>query len=192
MVPPNISITNFINNRDINQGKSTNISNNSDINIIEDDHNSTDNGYKNEVTDLTNADDDSVVIPTGVGDEHQDNNGNDTETLPPTLRRSSRTRNPIQRLDPHIKGPTHGKTTLVQPSVPINEHIAHIALVQLSLKKGIQKYKEDGINAVKSELSQLHKRRTFIPIKQSSLSESEKRKVLESHLLLSTEEVHFN
>ena len=53
-----------------------------------------------------------------------------------------------------------------------------------NLRKGILKYKDKGRNAVNKELTQLHNRKVFKPIHQSELTESEKKKAMNSLIFL--------
>ena len=55
---------------------------------------------------------------------------------------------------------------------------------QLSLKRGLSKWKEKGQDAVAKELSQLHFCNTFEPVRPSMLTKKEKERAIESHLFL--------
>ena len=57
-------------------------------------------------------------------------------------------------------------------------------LITYSLKKGINKFKEKGSESATSEMQQLHDRDCWHPIHISTLSQSEKKKALESLIFL--------
>jgi hypothetical protein len=68
----------------------------------------------------------------------------------------------------------------------MNSHatIMHHAMTQYSLKKGLKKFQKVGEAAVSKELEQLHMRETFTPQHSNDLSDSQKRKALESLMFL--------
>ena len=49
--------------------------------------------------------------------------------------------------------------------------IIHCALTQLSMKRGLNKFKKKGETAVTAELEQLHRRDAFRPVRTENLTE---------------------
>jgi hypothetical protein len=110
-----------------------------------------------------------------------------------TPRRSMRTRTQPQRLIPSHHGKSYdttaGVTThLIYPEAHIDPNytlVAHIVMVQCSMKAGMKQLKQRGEDAVSKEFSQLHFfRDTFEPINPKDLTNEEHKEVLESHLFL--------
>ena len=56
--------------------------------------------------------------------------------------------------------------------------IIHYALTQLSMKRGLNKFKQTGEKAVTSELEQLHRRDEFWPVRTENLSVKQKQESL--------------
>ena len=56
--------------------------------------------------------------------------------------------------------------------------IIHCAFTQLSMKRGLKKFKEKGENAVTEELEQLHRRDAFRPVRTENLTENQKHESL--------------
>ena len=56
--------------------------------------------------------------------------------------------------------------------------IIHCALTQLSMKRGINKFKQKGKNVVTVELEQLHRRDAFQLVRTENLSEKHKHESL--------------
>jgi hypothetical protein len=83
---------------------------------------------------------------------------------------------------------TAGVTThLIHPEAHIDPNytlVAHIVIVQYSMKVGMKQFKQCGEDAVSKELSQLHFRDTFEPINPKDQTNEERKEVLESHLFL--------
>jgi hypothetical protein len=106
--------------------------------------------------------------------------------------RPQRTRTQPQRLIPSFGGKkyasTAGVTThLIHHEAHIDPNytlVAHIVMVQYSMKSGMKQFKQRGEDAVSKELSQLHFRDTFKPINPKDLTNEERKEVLESHLFL--------
>jgi hypothetical protein len=106
--------------------------------------------------------------------------------------RSMRTHTKPQRLIPSHHGKSYdttaGVTThLIHPEAHIDPNytlVAHIVMVQYSMKAGMKQFKQRGEDAVSKELSQLHFRDTFEPINLKDLTNEERKEVLESHLFL--------
>ncbi len=57
-------------------------------------------------------------------------------------------------------------------------------MTQLSLKKGLREWGDEGKAAVRRELKQLHFRNTFIPRRFSELTPAEQAMILEIHIFL--------
>jgi hypothetical protein len=55
---------------------------------------------------------------------------------------------------------------------------------QMSLKKGLERFGKDGVNAVIAEMKQLHYQNLIMPIKAPDLTREEKRKSLMYHMYL--------
>jgi hypothetical protein len=119
----------------------------------------------------------------------------DPEVLDPGAnppRRSQRAHASPERLIPSFGGKSYestaGVTThLVHPEDHMDPEytlVAHIIMVQYSMKAGMKEFKERGEDAVSKELSQLHFRDTFEPINPKDLTDEERQEVLESHLFL--------
>jgi hypothetical protein len=108
------------------------------------------------------------------------------------LRRSHRTVKKPQRLVPTFGSQTYQSTAavtthLVYPDAHLDSNyvlVAHYIMAQFSMKAGLKRFKERGEEAITKELSQLHFRDTFEPIKPKDLNEEERLQVLESHLFL--------
>jgi hypothetical protein len=106
--------------------------------------------------------------------------------------RPQKTRSKPERLIPTFGGKkyasTAGVTThLIHPEAHIDPRytlVAHIVMVQYSMKAGMKQFKQRGEDAVSKELSQLHFRDTFEPINPKDLTNEERKEVLESHLFL--------
>jgi hypothetical protein len=82
-----------------------------------------------------------------------------------------------------LKNETH----LIHPEAHIDPSytlVAHIIMVQYSMKAGMKQFKQRGEDAVSKELSQLHFRDTFEPINPKDLTDKQRQEVLESHLFL--------
>ena len=56
--------------------------------------------------------------------------------------------------------------------------IIHCALTQLSMKRGLKKFKKKGETAVTAELEQLHRRDAFRPVQRENLTEKQKHELL--------------
>ena len=61
-------------------------------------------------------------------------------------------------------------------------------LVTYSLKKGLEKFKENGEHAAVKELKQMHDRVSWQPIHKKTMSPSEKRKIMRSLIFLAPKE----
>ena len=56
--------------------------------------------------------------------------------------------------------------------------LAHTAMTQFTMKKGIEEFGEDGVDAVLGELQQLHDRKVIVPIVADEMTREEKRAAL--------------
>jgi hypothetical protein len=56
--------------------------------------------------------------------------------------------------------------------------LAHTAMTQFTMKKGIEEFGEDGVNAVLGELQQLHDRKVLVPIVADEMTREKKRAAL--------------
>ena len=105
---------------------------------------------------------------------------------------SQRARTKPQRLIPSFGGKSYTSTAgvithLIHPEAHIDPYhtlVAHIIMVQYSMKAGMKQFKQRGEDAVSKELSQSHFRDTFEPINPKDLTDKEPKEVLESHLFL--------
>jgi hypothetical protein len=109
----------------------------------------------------------------------------DAEHLHVPLRRSTRNRNPVQRLDPRLTGQRHAEVTL--PMVRLNPDtepdwalVTFICITQLSMKAGLKRFSKKGEAALSKKLNQLHLLETFEPVDSMQLSSKERKKVMES------------
>lgn len=110
---------------------------------------------ENDIDDNSDFDDDEIIVETVLDDDQE----------------GVRTRrNP--RVD--YKALHHHGTTLIQTS----EVGRDMSTDQMSMKKGLKLFKEDGERAVSSELQQLHDMNAIEPVKWDTLSRQEKSKVL--------------
>jgi hypothetical protein len=108
---------------------------------------------------------------------------------PAPLRRSTRDRKLVQRLDPKMSGKRHAEVML--PMVNTNQDIepdwdivTFKCMTQLSMKAGFERFGKQGEDAVSKELNQLHLRDIFEPVDSTQLSAEEKKSVMESHMFL--------
>ena len=102
----------------------------------------------------------------------------DTEDQP--LRRSTRDKKQIDKLIPSFTGQTYAQ--IDHPELP--PEAVYACMAQLSLKNGLKHFKEDGVQAIKKELGQLHLRDTFEPLDPKNMSKEQREQTLESHLFL--------
>ena len=56
--------------------------------------------------------------------------------------------------------------------------IIHCALTQMSMKRGLRKFKQKGKNTVTAELEQLHRRDAFRPVRTDNITEKQKHESL--------------
>ena len=125
--------------------------------------------------------------------------------------RPVRNRKPNIMFSPQMKGQTHDKQTHIMvdesQAIEYDRDVAQYAanfltalqnrivrskpkqkgnsfLVTYSLKKGLEKFKDQGYNAARGEMEQLHDRKCWQPIKPSELQGSERKKALESLIFL--------
>jgi hypothetical protein len=109
-----------------------------------------------------------------------------------TPHRPQRARTKPERLIPSFSGKSYASTAgitthLIHPEAHIDPYhtlVAHIIIVQYSMKAGMKQFKQRGEDAVSKELSQLHFRDTFELINPKDLTDEERKEVLESHLFL--------
>ena len=85
----------------------------------------------------------------------------DTEHVP--LRRSTRETKEVIKLNPTFKGQSYAQMADIEVTELPPEAI-YACMAQLSLKSGLKHFKNEGVKAIKKELSQLHLRDTFQPI----------------------------
>jgi len=113
--------------------------------------------------------------------------------------RPQRIRKQPTRLVPSFKGKTYQSTSattsgevtqesfLIHPDHHMDQQhalVCHYTMTQLSMKAGLNRWKQRGETAVTQELEQLHFRDTFQPINHQDLTKKEYDEVLESHLFL--------
>lgn len=102
---------------------------------------------------------------------------------PALLRRSTRDRNPVQRLDPKMSGKRHAEVTLPMVDtnaeiVPDWDRVTFKCMTQLSMKAGLKRFGKEGEDGVSKELNQLHLRETFEPVVSSQLPPEERTSVI--------------
>ena len=66
----------------------------------------------------------------------------------------------------------------------VHQALTQVILTQYSLKKGLEKFKEKGEQAVRDELQQLHDKDVFKPVASSELSDQQKKDALGSLMFL--------
>ena len=140
--------------------------------------------------------------PAGVNpivstsDTHIDNPSNRS------IRRSSHTPKPVKYYEPSFSGKRYYSTAATMLNLNFTfatihpethmflnygadwDQVLHCSMTQLSMKADMRRWGYKGQNAVSKELSQLHMRDTFEPIKPKNLNKQEYDQVLESHLFL--------
>ena len=110
------------------------------------------------------------------GEEARDQTDRETDTTGADVRRSSRSRKPISRLDLGFKGKYHaekmaaatveGSTDSIQEDSPVihpDSHLSidmcavtHTIMTQLSMKPGLKEWGERAVVAISKEVGQLH------------------------------------
>jgi hypothetical protein len=112
------------------------------------------------------------------------------DLAPAPLRRSTRNRNPVQRLDPMMSGKRHAEVTLPvvkdvsNHTQPDYDFVMFQCMMQLSMKAGLKRFGQQGEEAATKELSQLHLRNTFLPIDWETLTPDARKSMMESHMFL--------
>ena len=61
---------------------------------------------------------------------------------------------------------------------------ASLQTEQMSIKRGLRIFGDDGVNAIRKEMMQLHERKVGVPVKKSNLSRQELDRVLAYHMFL--------
>ena len=148
------------------------------------------------------GDDNSAVVEQQV--EQQSND--DPPTLAgPELRCGSRTRKPVLMMEPKMKGNSHGeKASFAQQasessfcalhpdghchsffqSMDIDPQVIHIAVHQVSVRKGLKLHGDRAREGMSKEMQQLHMCDVFEPVSCDDSSEKHREEMLESHLFL--------
>jgi hypothetical protein len=106
----------------------------------------------------------------------------DAQVQDPTpLRRSTRDRKPVQRLDTKISGKRHAEVTLsmvntIQDIEPDWDIVTFKCMTRLFMKAGLKRFGKQGEDAVSKELNQRHLRDTFEPVDSTELSTEERKR----------------